>query len=275
MARPRHLPPASYQVRALHRGLSILRLFSPLHPKLSLATVSARLAIPKSTALRLLECLREEGFVTWDAQSGLYALGLRAFEVGSVYLATLPVEQTAAPFLRRLSEETSLTANLGVVDGFEVVHVAVVEPERPLHYHTRVGTRDYLHSTGVGKLLLAQFDDASIDKLVAEVGLPARTPATIGERTALDAELAAIRRLGYAEDREETLAGLRCLAVPIRAANNGVVAALSISGPAADFAKRHRPRLLAALVATAREISEQLGWSAGRHAPVVARRRSV
>jgi DNA-binding IclR family transcriptional regulator len=229
---------------------------------MTLAEISSRLDIPKPTALRLLECLRDEGFLAWDGETGAYSLGLRAFEVGSVYLATLPLEQAALPFLRRLSEETNLTANLGVVDRFEVVHLAIVEPERPLRYHTRVGTRDYLHCTGLGKVLLAQFDRAALDDLVRTVGLPARTPATLTGRTALDAELVGVRRLGYAEDREETIPGLRCLAVPVRAANREVVAALSISGPAADFDDGERPGLLRALLAAARGISEQLGWSA-------------
>ena len=261
MARPRRLPAASYQVRALHRGLAILKLFNPSHPKMALAEISARLEIPKPTTLRLLECLRDEGFLAWDAETGAYSLGLRAFQVGSVYLATLPLEQAALPFLRRLSEETNLTTNLGVLDRSEVVHLAIVEPERPLRYHTRVGTRDYLHCTGLGKILLAQFDDAALDGLVRTVGLPARTPATITNRAALDADLAGIRRLGYAEDREETIAGLRCLAVPVRAANHEVVAALSISGPTADFDDGGRPGLLRALFAAARGISEHLGWS--------------
>lgn len=271
MARPRRLPPASYQVRALHRGLSILKLFSPARPKLDLAGVSERLGIPKPTALRLLECLRDEGFLAWDPPTGLYSLGLRAFEVGSVYLATLPIEQAAVPFLRRLSEETNLTANLGVLDRFEVVHLAIVEPERPLRYHTRVGTRDHLHTTGLGKVLLAQFDEAALDELVRAVGLPAHTPATITDRAALDAELAAVRRLGYAEDREETIAGLRCLAAPVRAANNAVVAAVSISGPAADFHRDARHGLLSALRGAAAAISAQLGWSAPAGTPAAAR----
>jgi DNA-binding IclR family transcriptional regulator len=271
MARPRRLPPSSYQVRALHRGLLILTLFSPARPKLDLAEVSERLGIPKPTALRLLECLRDEGFLTWDQPTGLYSLGLRAFEVGSVYLATLPIEQVAVPFLRRLSEETNLTANLGVLDRFEVVHIAIVEPERPLRYHTRVGTRDRLHSTGLGKVLLAQFDEEALDELVRAVGLPAHTPATITDRATLDAELAAVRRLGYAEDQEETIAGLRCLAAPVRAANNAVVAAVSISGPAADFTRDARHGLLTALRRGASAISAQLGWSASAGKPVATR----
>lgn len=223
--------------------------------------MSGGLGIPKSTSLRLLECLRDEGFLSWDKETGLYALGLRAFEVGSVYLATLPIEQAAMPFLRRLSEETNLTANLGVVDRFEVVHLAVVEPERPLRYHTRVGTRERLHCTGLGKVLLTQFDETALEELVRTAGLPSFTPTTITDRPELSSELSAVLRQGYAEDREETVAGLRCLAVPVHAANNEIVAAISVSGPAADLGRDARRGLLGALRAAAAEISERLGWS--------------
>src|SRR5215472_13161859 len=91
--RPRsvaHSP--NYQVRALQRGLAILTSFSPDEPSLSLADVSGRLRLPKSTALRLLECLRGEGFASFDPESARYSLGPRAFEVGSAYLAASPLE---------------------------------------------------------------------------------------------------------------------------------------------------------------------------------------
>jgi DNA-binding IclR family transcriptional regulator len=128
---PRPRTQSTYSVRALQRGLAILGTFSPAEPSLSLAEVSGRLSLPKATALRLLECLRGEGFTSFDPASACYSLGPRALEVGSAYLAASPLEQHGIPFLRRLAEQSGQTASLGIVDGFSVVHLAVAEPPGP------------------------------------------------------------------------------------------------------------------------------------------------
>lgn len=260
MARPRLATPPNYQVRALQRGLGILRLFSEAEPALAMAEVSRRLELPKATALRLLECLRQEGFLAYDPERGQYALGIAAFEVGSTYLATSPLERRATPFLRRLAERTNQTANLGVLEGNEVLHVAVVEPERPLRYHSRVGRRDLVHCTGLGKVLASAMDEPRLRTLLA-AGLPARTPATITDPEAFRHELERVRRIGHAEDREEGAPGLRCLAAPVLGADGRVVAAMSISGPAGEFAGAARPTLVAALLEAALGLSVRLGWS--------------
>jgi DNA-binding IclR family transcriptional regulator len=258
MARPRLETTPNYQVRALQRGLAILRTFNEVEPALSMAEISRRVGIPKATALRLLECLRQESFVTYDEERGRYALGTGALEVGSMYQATSPLEQRATPFLRRLAERTGQTANLGILDGHEVLHLAVVEPNRALRYHSRVGARDLAHCTGLGKVLAASLDERRLGALLAS-GLPRRTPATIADPAGFRQELERIRRAGYAEDLEEGAPGLRCLAAPVREATGSVVAAISISGAAAEF-EEDRAAYLAALLEVASDLSACLGW---------------
>jgi DNA-binding IclR family transcriptional regulator len=262
MARPRSaIRPPNYQVRALQRGLAILTSFSSAEPSLSLADVSGRLQLPKPTALRLLECLRGEGFTLFDPASARYSLGPRAFEVGSAYLAASPLERLGLPLLRDLAERTGQTANLGIVDDFAVLHLAVAEPARPLRYHTRVGERDALHCTGLGKVLLSTWSDHRLADLANGVGLPRRTATTFTDLAELRSELAGIRHHGYAEDREEGVLGLRCLAAPVRDAHADVVAAISISGPAADFEGDKRSEMLATLLDQARAFSRRLGYT--------------
>jgi DNA-binding IclR family transcriptional regulator len=262
MPRPRSASPeANYQVRALQRGLAILASFSHQQASLSLAEVSGRLSIPKPTTLRLLECLRGEGFATYDPISARYSLGPRAFEVGSAYLGASALEQHGPPFLRRLARDTGQTANLGILDGFTVLHVSVAEPDRPLRYHTRAGEHDALHCTGLGKVLIAQWTAERLHELASEVGLARRTPSTVTELSDLEAELARVRQCGYAEDGEEGAVGLRCLAAPVRDARGDVIAAMSISGAAAEFNGHHRAELLRLLFEQSRGLSRRLGWT--------------
>src|SRR5207302_20682 len=125
--------------------------------------------------------------------------------------------------------------NLGVLDGGEVLHLVAVEPERPLRYHTRVGARELAHCTGLGKVLLADLPPPDLQRIM-RVGLARRTPATLTDQDASLRELEQVRRQGYAEDHEEAEVGLRCLAAPVRDSSGQTVAAISISGPAVEFA---------------------------------------
>ena len=265
MARPRIGPGAgpNYQVRALQRGLAVLGCFSVARPALTMAQVSGALGLPKPTALRLLECLVGERWLTLDTATGMYQLSPRPLEVAAVYLATSSLEQAAQPVLRKLCDQTQQTANLGVLDHDEVLHVAVVEPERPLHYHTRVGARELAHCTGLGKVLLAGLPDAELRRILRR-GLPRKTAATLTDETALLAELELVRQRAYAEDREEAERGLRCFAAPVRDGSGQTVAAISISGAAADFVGDAQPGLLEAVLTAAAGLSRRLGWTPAR-----------
>ena len=263
VARPRQTEAPNYQVRALHRGIAVLESLAAVGTGLTLGELSSQVAMPKATAFRILECLRQEGLVTREGETGRYKLGIRLFELGCAYLAASPLQETATPFLRRLVENTRQTANLSVLDGHHVLHLAVIEPETiALHYHTRIGAREPFYCTALGKVLAAHLRDGDLANLVASAELRARTPASITDRTALLKELAEVRRLGYAEDREEMIPGLRCIAAPVRDSTGEVVAAISISGPASELGGEHRERFLPILLATTRSVSERLGWVA-------------
>jgi DNA-binding IclR family transcriptional regulator len=249
----------TYQVRALERGLQILTSFTPERPELSLQELHELLHLDKATLLRLLSVLRRSGFVSADGDAGRYRLGARAFEVGCAYLPSLSLEQVAVPYLRELSKTTMQTANLAVLDRYEVVHIAVIEPDCPLHFHTRVGLRDAPYCTALGKALLANLPPDQIEAYLAQVDLVPRTPATILDPDILRQELAAVRASGFGEDREESIPGLRCLAAPVRSLSGEVVAAISISGPIASYNGRFYHEAQAALRQAAAGISERLG----------------
>ena len=246
-----------YHARALLRGLDILGAFSIEEPELTLTAISDRIHLHPATALRLLDCLRFAGFVEQDAERQRWRLGVRAFEVGSVYLATQTIERLARPFLEGLAHRLKQTANLGVRDGFSVVHLAVVQPARPLRYQTYVGARAGLHCSGLGKVLAAEMPQEDIDLLVAERMNP-YTPNTMTDEAVFRAHLEEVRRTGYALDDQEAVAGLRCVAAPVRDRRGVLRAALSISGPAAEFEGESLQTYIRDVCETAAELSTRV-----------------
>ncbi|HEX5502300.1 MAG TPA: IclR family transcriptional regulator [Thermomicrobiales bacterium] len=262
---------ANYQVRALERGLSLLDAFSLAAPELSLTALAARAGLAKSTATRLLAVLEARGYLERSPDTERYRVGVRAFELGSLYIQTTSLEAEAQPVMAHLARECRQTANLGVLSGAEVVHLAVVPPDRPIRFATAVGVRDRAHATGLGKALLAALDAAALADLVARHGLPPRTERTIATLDALVADLAGVRARGYAVDDEESFAGLKCVAAPIRDDKGRVVAAVSVSGPAGEFGATDLPRYTEAVTGAARAISDRLGHRVSRESGVGSR----
>jgi DNA-binding IclR family transcriptional regulator len=250
---------ATYQIRALERGLDIIEAFSVEDPELSLAHIAERTGLPKPTALRLLSVLAQRGYVEWLSATERYRLGVRAFEAGSVYLQSTSIEAEAEPYMRALADTTGQTANLGILDRAQVVHIQVVAPDRPVHYWATVGKREDAHLSGLGKVLMSGLDAPERDAILKDFHFEQRTPKTIGSKQAMQAEIEKVRLQGYALDDEESNLGLRCVAAPIHDGRERIVAALSISGVIGEFSDDDLPRLIAATRDAADSISARLG----------------
>ncbi|MGE3797619.1 MAG: IclR family transcriptional regulator [Thermomicrobiales bacterium] len=251
---------ATYQVRALERGLQVLVALSTELPQASLQDLHTYTGLNKATLLRLIDVLLRMEFIEQDIESGDYHLGIRAFEVGMAYLPSLPIEQIAQPYLRQLMEATDLTANLGVLAGHDVVHVGTIAPERSLRFHIRVGFRDSLHWTALGKVLASGMPESQLQEFLSTHHFAKRTDRTITSPDDFRSELERVKSEGLAYDIEEGSAGLSCMAAPIRNAGGQIIAAISISGLAYEINDDTRPQLEAALKQCAQEISHRFGY---------------
>jgi ABC-type sugar transport system substrate-binding protein len=141
-----------------------------------------------------------------------------------------------------------------MLDGAELV-VLHVEPSQPAARPTpEVGQRLPPHATAAGKALLAALDDAALERLLG-ARLAPRTPRTLASPAELKAELAQIRRLGYAYDAEEYAAGLYGVAAPVLDATGRAVGAIEVMLPSARLEKAALTRVTTQLLAAAAEAS--------------------
>ena len=250
---------ANYQVRALARGLAVLSCFTPEQPRHTLQDLSRLVRVPKGTLYRLLESLCAAEFLEQDA-TGMYTLGIRAFEVGSAYLAQLDFPQAARRPLEELAAACRETVSLGVLSHGEVVYVAIEHAQREIGIQSQIGARHPAHCTALGKVMLADLADAAVRRLLEQTGMPARTEHTITSPEALLAELHAVRQRGYAIDNEERAYGVKCVAAPIRNARGRVIGAISASGPAFRVSAETLPALIAAVMHAAAAVSRRMGY---------------
>jgi len=243
---------------AVERALNILEAAAQRRDGLTNAEISRKLEIPKSSASYILRTLEKRGYLRREQESGRYRLGLKILSLGGDAQANLDIADIALPFMRTLGEKIRMTVHLAVLDQGEAVYIEKVEAPGFFKVNTWVGRRMFLHSTSVGKCLLAWLPKHEIETMVRQQGLKKRTPKTITSMAKLLADLDRVKHSGHAVDDEENSLGARCLGAPIFDATGNVTAALGASGTLTQTDETEMPRIIEALRETARRISRQL-----------------
>jgi len=243
---------------AVDRALNILENVAHRRDGLTNSEISHKLAIPKSSASYILRTLERRGYLHRDPASERYRLGLKILSLGGDAQSNLDIADVALPFMRSLVERVHLTAHLAVLDQGEAVYIEKVEAPGFFKVNTWVGRRMYLHSTSVGKALLAWLPKQELEAIVRQQGMKKRTPKTIHTASRLLADLELVRVQGYAVDDEENSLGARCLGAPIFDSTGNVTAALGVSGTLTQLDEENLPKVADVLKETARRISRQL-----------------
>ncbi len=243
-------------------GLRLLELLERLATDgraLALPDVVALSGWPKPTVHRMLVQLEAGGWLQREPDGRRYALSTRLLRLGEVALSTSSQQGVRHAVLRQLVAEVGESCNLTALSGAEVVYLDRVESAFPLRLELRPGTRVPLHCSASGKLFLAHRSARERQTLLDGLPLSRHTATTLTTRAALDQELDAIRRQGYALDAEEFVDGLACIAVPVRAPGERAVrCALALQAPSARVALAQLPGFLGRLNEAATAIARTL-----------------
>lgn len=252
---------ANYHANALVRGFALLeQLASHPHPQ-TLNDFSDRTALPKSTLVRLLSVLTELEYAVRVDDRPSYRLGHKVQRLATAYVSSLDLSVVAGEHLAPLAQRTGHTANLGVLDGDQVLHICVREPDRPLRFTAAPGTRDHAYCTGLGKMLLANLDLTRLSGRIPTEPFPSFTDNTITGVDQLLRDLRRTVRRGYAVDDNERTLGLRCVAVPVSIDGEGL-AAVSVSGPSAEFTSQQQADYAEQLSEVSAELSADPDFAA-------------
>jgi len=218
---------------SLERALLLLKLVEQTPGGLTNSEISRQLRIPKSSCSYIMSRMEREGYLIRDAESGRYNLGLTTVTLAHGALREIGIRTVAEPALYKLTNETGLSAGIGVLQRGRVVLVDRVEGPRFLAnakaaYRTRaqrdIGRELPVNSTALGKVLLAYMPRQQALKFIREHGLP-RSAANTMDR---------VRSQGYAIADREADAALRALSVPILDPDGTVHAAVSVNGSPSD-----------------------------------------
>jgi DNA-binding IclR family transcriptional regulator len=239
------------------RALGLLDAFDSDHTRLTLSALSRAADMPLATAHRLVGDL-----VAWGAlvrrPDGDYEIGRRLWDLGLLAPVQVELREVAAPFLQDIHAATRDTVHLAVRDGIKALYVERISGRESVPVLSQVGSRLPLHTTGVGKVLLAHAPPDVVREAVAH--LSRETRHSIVEPGRLARDLADVRRRGYARTHEEMSLGASSLAVPIFDPSGQIAAAVGIVVPTH---RRGAVRLVPALQVAAYGISRQMqpGWT--------------
>lgn len=182
----------------------------------------------KSTIHSHLRTLSDEGYLVNGG--GHYSIGLKPLQLGGHARVKHQLYQVAKDEVDELAEDTGESSKIIVEEDGKGVYLYQARAKQAVTTDSHVGTHVYLHSTAVGKCILAHLDESRRNEILDEHGLPQVTANTVTERATLDSRLDRIRDRGVAFDDGERIAGLRCVAAPITAGDE-VLGAISVSGP--------------------------------------------
>jgi DNA-binding IclR family transcriptional regulator len=249
-ARP--LPTSGSQT--LLRGLDVIEAVAG--GPVSLAELSARLDLTRSTAHRLATALVERRYLSFTPRLG-YQFGPKLLELGFLAQQQTDIVQIARPHLEALATATEDTVHLGVLDSERALYLDKIPGRRRVEISSRVGDRHPLTSTGLGKALLLD-DDAGHWQQLFEADRASGSPPA-------DYDLWLQRMRGYVEtgrafDLQENEDMIRCVAAPIRGVSGEIIAAISVSSAAQYMDDARMQALTADVMATTAAISSDMGY---------------
>lgn len=240
--------------QTLMRGLDLIEAVSD--EVLTLSELAQKLDLTKSTTHRLLSALVDRGYLAFTPRAG-YRLGPKLLLLGTLAQAQADLVQVSRPHLEDLAAATEDTVHLGILDGDFALYLDKVPGRRRITISSRVGDRQHLSSTGLGKaLILDHSPDYWRERFAADqaAGAPKADPQLWFDR------MVGYATAGRAYDLEENEDQIRCVAAPIRDAAGKIVAAISVSSAAQYMSDERMAALTDEVRATAGAISHELGY---------------
>ncbi|MFC6355917.1 IclR family transcriptional regulator [Luethyella okanaganae] len=243
----------------LGRAARILHAFSADDERLTAAELAERTGLPRSTAHRLATELATLGMLD-RLPDGAYAIGAGLWELGELAPVSMRLRELALPHILRLYEASGENVHIAVLSSedpavAEALYVARVTGPHSIPTLSRTGGRHPLHTTGVGKALLAQQEDEWLDEFFRRT-LERETVHSITDERRLRVEIRLARSRGFATTRQEMTLGNVSVAAALPSVDGLPPTAV---GVVTHLARADERRLGVLVVSAARAIARDLG----------------
>lgn len=215
--------------KSIERSINILEAISESHGGLTLGEIQTKFEIPKTSAFDIIQTLIATEMVSVvEGAQKKYVIGLKSFQIGLSY--ENDILKIAKSHLKYLAEKLNKTIFLGTGKEGEVIYLDKSEPKSPIITTATLGTRNPVHCTALGKIILSNYSNERIVKIISEAGMVKKTQYTITTIDEFLKEIEIVRAQGYAVDDRELEENMLCISAPIYDKNRKIVAAISASG---------------------------------------------
>ncbi len=194
----------------------------------SVTEISKALGMLPSKVSRMIRTLEVENFFEKNPETGKYRLGIGFFELGTAYAFNFPLRKIIRPHIEQMAKELNLTVSCGILRNGQVVVIDRVQNLNIDLLAYRIGLNLPIHSTSIGKVLLAYVSGEEQNRILRSANLMKLTNATVVNQKMIKENLGLVRQRGYATDECETHEDLNCMAAPIRNGNGDVIAAINL-----------------------------------------------
>jgi DNA-binding IclR family transcriptional regulator len=239
----------------ISRALSVLDTFDTSHVNLTLSQIARRSNMPIATVHRVVNELTQGGLLE-RSTDGSYRIGRRMWRLGMLASVHTGLRDVALPYMEEVFTYTRENVNLAILEGDTALLVERINGRQSVPLATKTGGKLSLHSTGVGKALLAYAPKSTIEMVLSH--LKRETPYTVDSPANLRKELETIRRRGYATTSQERRIGTSSVAVPVLVGGEAVAALGVVSRSAESNAARLVPALQIAAGSIARALMPHL-----------------
>ncbi|MDD3169657.1 MAG: IclR family transcriptional regulator [Eubacteriales bacterium] len=251
----------------LNRVKSVMKAFLIMEEldksgELSIRDLSERAHMDKATVHRLINTIKDAGYVDQDPSSKKYSNSLKLLAMGNRVVDKTGIKHICRKYIEELAAETGETVNLGMRVGNKIFYIDKLESSSTIKVGQNIGTNVPCYCSGLGKVILAFTEKDETMDILDGISFNKYTNHSITDRDLLMRELKEIKQKGYAVDDEEYVIGLVCIGAPILNYHGKPVAAISISCPKYRYDENlHLPLYSRLVMEEAQRISKRLGYN--------------
>lgn len=252
-----------FYIQSINRALAIVDVVAKAgNMGLTLTAISEQVNLHISTVYRILQNLIAWDYVKEDEDGG-YTLGLELITLGNIAKDNIGLRDVAHQYLVELGDLSKETIYLAILDEVNnhVMYIDKIDSKGNIKLAAGIGSRNSIHSTANGKVLVSGFSDEKIKSMLESAGMPVRTEKTITTPEEYLEEVQKVREQGYAIDNLENEPGVRCISAPIYDYRRKIIGSVSLSGIASTITpdsieNKYKPMVLE----TTEKISKELGY---------------
>lgn len=243
-----------YQIRSVERVLDMITIIAEADNPLTFSEIVEMTGLPKSSTFRYLNTLANRGYFDVDEINNTYQIGPGFPARNDEFTET--VKEFATPAMIELHKKWDETVNLGVLAGLTIKYLKVIESTKLIRASSRIGARDPLYCTGLGKVILSKFDNKEIKSILQTIDFAPKTKKTVSGATELQKQIKQIRERGFALDDQENDPDCRCVAVGVPLSAHNI--AISLSAPSSRLPLAEVKEVAKDLTKVANELVQML-----------------